>query len=205
MIKPRIAIVDYGMGNIKSVINAVNKTAGHVELVSDPEQLREFDKLILPGVGAFAQAINAIHRTGLADSLNEYRVSGKSILGICLGMQLMCSVSEEDGEHQGLGWVAARVTPIPAGHGYVVPHMGWNEVVFQHEHSILEGVTSGSDFYFVHSYCVQCENNSNILGATGYVLPFASMIHNENVIGMQFHPEKSQWVGLKLISNFVGS
>ena len=202
MSKPRIAILDYGMGNIRSVANAVDKVEGVESLVSEPEQLADFDKLILPGVGAFAQAIQRLNESGLDAALDEYRASGKPILGICLGMQLLCSSSQEDGMHQGLNWFDARVEAIPKTADLVIPHMGWNNVSFQREDPILRGVESGSDFYFVHSYCVHCADPEDRLGVSEYGVGFASIIQRDNVYGMQFHPEKSQHVGLTLLKNF---
>lgn len=203
MSKPRIAIVDYGMGNIRSVANALDEVGGVEELVSDPDRLDGFDKVILPGVGAFAEAIAALDGSGMREALDAYRVSGRPLLGICLGMQLMCSDSQEDGFHRGLGWFAAHVVALPSGVGLVVPHMGWNEVAFTRDSRVTTGVPSGTDFYFVHSYCVQCEVDADVLGRTEYGVGFASMIAHENVTGMQFHPEKSQQVGLQLLRNFA--
>ena len=200
--KPRIGIVDYGMGNIRSVANAVDEVGGVEDLILEPEKLSDYDKLILPGVGAFGQAISVLKSTGLHQALNEYKDSGKPILGICLGMQLMCMSSEEGGSHSGLGWFDASVKAFPVDSGLVVPHMGWNDMFFSHEERILKNVNNGSDFYFLHGYFVECSNEKDVLGKTEYGIAFSSMISKENVYGIQFHPEKSQAAGLQLLKNF---
>lgn len=198
-----IAIVDYGMGNLRSVQNAIHHVGGESEIVSDPELLSTFDKVILPGVGAFGQAISCLEETGLIGALNERRAAGAHILGICLGMQLMCAVSEEEGEHQGLDWFDARVIQFVPTQKLSVPHMGWNEVEFTREDPVLNGVLSRSDAYFVHSYHVYCDDPADVLAKTEYDISFASMIQKDNVRGIQFHPEKSQEFGLTIIRNYL--
>lgn len=203
MMTKTVAIVDYGMGNLRSVQNAVEHVGGKSAIVGNPADLSSYDKIILPGVGAFGQAIACLHQTGLATALNERREAGAHILGICLGMQLMCTVSEEDGAHEGLNWFAARVTRFLPDTGLSVPHMGWNGVDFMREDPILAGQQSGSDAYFVHSYHVRCEDMSDVLATTDYGLKFHSMIQHGNVRGIQFHPEKSQGFGLGIIRNYL--
>ena len=198
-----IAIVDYGMGNLRSVQNAVAHVGGKSVLVKNPEELSTHDKIILPGVGAFEQAIACLHQTGLAAALNERREAGAHILGICLGMQLMCSVSEEDGVHEGLNWFSARVTEFLPNTGLHVPHMGWNGVDFMCEDPILAGLESGGDAYFLHSYHVCCDDVSDVLASTDYGLKFHSIIQRGNLRGIQFHPEKSQGFGLRIIRNYL--
>lgn len=198
-----IAVIDYGMGNLRSVQNAINHVGGHAVIIDKPEELAAYSKIILPGVGAFGQAIDCLRRTGLAESLDECRKSGAQILGICLGMQLMCSASEEDGEHEGLGWFQARVTPFVPQAGLSVPHMGWNGVDFRRCDPVLAGLESGSDVYYVHGYHVRCDNESDVLATTEYGVIFHSMIQRENLRGIQFHPEKSQEFGLAIIRNYL--
>jgi len=204
MMSTPVAIVDYGMGNLRSVQNAVTHVGGKSVVVENPADLLAYDKIILPGVGAFGQAIACLRQTGLADALNERREAGARILGICLGMQLMCSVSEEDGIHEGLNWFAARVTRFLPDAGLSVPHMGWNGVDFMRDDPLLAGLESGSDAYFVHSYHVRCDDVSDVLATTDYGLEFHSMIQRGNVRGIQFHPEKSQGFGLAIIRNYLG-
>lgn len=203
MMTKEVAIVDYGMGNLRSVQNAVTHVGGVPVIVAKPEELFAYGKIILPGVGAFGQAMTCLQQTGLASALNESRESGVHILGICLGMQLMCEISEEDGLHAGLGWFAARVTRFVPDRGLSVPHMGWNGVDFNRDDPILAGQESSSDAYFVHSYHVQCEDESDVLATTDYGWKFHSMIQHGNVRGIQFHPEKSQAFGLNIIRNFL--
>jgi imidazole glycerol-phosphate synthase subunit HisH len=198
-----IAIVDYGMGNLRSVQNAVEHVGGNCVVVDDPAALAGFGKIILPGVGAFAQAIACLHDTGMTSALNERREAGAQILGICLGMQLMCRESDEDGLHRGLGWFDARVEQFDAATGLSVPHMGWNSVTFRAEDPIFSGLDTGGDAYFVHSYHVRCESFSDVLATTDYGIDFHSMIRNRNLRGIQFHPEKSQELGLALIRNYL--
>jgi imidazole glycerol-phosphate synthase subunit HisH len=198
-----VAIIDYGMGNLRSVQNAVEHLGGKAIVVDNPAELSSYEKIILPGVGAFGQAIACLHQTGLAAALNECREAGAHILGICLGMQLMCSHSEEDGFHEGLNWFAARVTKFMPDTGLSVPHMGWNGVDFARDDPIFAGQQSGSDAYFVHSYQVHCEEMADVLATSDYGLRFHSMIQHGNVRGIQFHPEKSQDFGLAIIRNYL--
>jgi glutamine amidotransferase len=203
MVSHTVAIVDYGMGNLRSVQNAVEHLGGKSVIVANPLELSAYDKIILPGVGAFGQAIACLHQTGLAAALKERREAGAHILGICLGMQLMCSTSVEDGIHEGLNWFAARVTSFLPDTGLSVPHMGWNGVDFIRDDPILAGLTSGSDAYFVHSYNVHCDDPTDALASTDYGLRFSSMIQRGNVRGIQFHPEKSQEFGLAIVRNYL--
>lgn len=198
-----VAIVDYGMGNLRSVQNAVEHVGGIPVVVTDSDELSKYDKIILPGVGAFGQAINCLRRTGLAGALSERKDAGAHIMGICLGMQLMCTTSEEDGKHEGLGWFSACVLPFVPKAGLSVPHMGWNGVDFRHHDPILNSLESGGDAYFVHSYHVRCDNKEDVLATTEYGFEFHSMIQRDNLRGIQFHPEKSQEFGLTIIRNYV--
>lgn len=203
MMSNTVAIVDYGLGNLRSVQNAIAHMGGESVIVGSPKDLSTYGKVILPGVGAFGQAIACLHQTGLSVALDERRKAGAHILGICLGMQLMCSVSEEDGIHEGLNWFAARVTQFLPHAGLSVPHMGWNGVDFTREDPILAGLESESDAYFVHGYHVRCDEPTDVLATTDYGFKFHSMIQHGNVRGIQFHPEKSQGFGLGIIRNYL--
>jgi imidazole glycerol-phosphate synthase subunit HisH len=199
-----IGVVDYGMGNLRSVLNALDEIGVPGELVAAPQRLGDYSRLILPGVGAFADAMQTLSRSGLGQALAERVKVGTPLLGICLGMQLICERSEEDGDYVGLGFVAAAVRRFPEREGIKVPHMGWNAVAWRREHSLTAGVDSGTDVYFVHSFYVDCADRCDVLAETEHGIPFASAIARDNVMGLQFHPEKSQRPGLRLLANFAG-
>lgn len=198
-----VAVIDYDVGNLRSVTNALESLGSGFEIVADPGSVAGFDKLILPGVGAFSAAMNSLHGSGMADALEEHVATGKSLLGICLGMQLLCTSSSEDGEHGGFGWIDARVEAFPVSDSLKVPHMGWNEIHLCREDPIFEGIESGVDVYFVHSFHVKLDQPANTLASTNYGIEFTSIVGNGQVYGMQFHPEKSQSVGLKLLANYL--
>lgn len=198
-----IAIVDCGMGNLHSVQNAITHLGFNSEIVNDPDKLVKYQKVILPGVGAFGRAMNSLRATGMLDSLVERRDTGAYVLGICLGMQLMCKFSEEDGLFEGIGWFDASVKRFPKESNCPVPHIGWNNVDFKKENQLIRGIKSGGDAYFVHSYHVVCSNHEDVLASTTYGIKFTSMIQKENLMGIQFHPEKSQEFGLKILENYL--
>ncbi len=204
MSKPRIAIIDYGMGNLRSVMNAFREVQADAAIEADPERLSDYAGILLPGVGAFEEAITALRQTGMAEALDAQRRLGKSILGICLGMQLMCNSSQENGLHEGLGWINAAVNPIPA-RGVKIPHIGWNELTFTREHFLLRDLPPSPDVYFVHGYRVECAVTGDVIATSEHGEPFCAMFAHDNVHGIQFHPEKSQLAGLKILSNFVES
>ena len=198
-----VAVVDYGMGNVGSVLNALHELKTEGVLTKDPDELRRFSKIILPGVGAFKKAMDNLRGQGLIEVLNEHVARGKDLLGICLGMQLMCLDSMEGGLHQGLGWIPAHVIPFPNLPGLKVPHMGWNSLELLKDSPIFDSVSPGSDVYFVHSFFVECEAETLILARTEHGVKFSSIFNSGNLYGMQFHPEKSQSVGLQLLKNFI--
>ena len=200
-----VAVIDYGMGNVRSVMNALSEIGAQSELVAEPAAVSKFDRVILPGVGAFAQAIQRLRTSGMADELDKYVATGKPVLGICLGMQLMCSTSMEDGEHEGLDWIKARVVRFPNMQGLKIPHMGWNGLRYAEDDPLFSGLAEGGDVYFVHSYYVDCTDKKDEIATTEHGIPFASIFRRDNLFGMQFHPEKSQQIGLTLLSNFLKS
>ncbi len=202
MTEINVAIIDYGIGNIRSIMNAVSDVGGKPELAVHPERLNDFDKIILPGVGAFPEAIENIRKTGLDKALDDFLHTGKDVLGICLGMQLMCRSSSEGGDQKGLGWFEADVVLFPEELKFPVPHMGWNSVTFVKQSSLVDGIESECDFYFLHSYYMECKDEY-IIGYTEYGKKFASVVRQENTWGAQFHPEKSQNAGIKMLANFI--
>jgi glutamine amidotransferase len=203
----RVAIVDYGMGNLRSVANALRAVGADPVIVGCPADLSGFDRIILPGVGAFQQAMEHLVASGLGAALDSMRQAGKPMLGICLGMQLMCRNSEEDAPadapHAGLGWIDAQVRRFQARQGFKVPHMGWDDVQRLRDHPLIEGMADGSDYYFVHSYYVDCAHSGDVLLSGHYGVPYCVAFANGNVAGVQFHPEKSQQAGLRLLQNFL--
>jgi len=198
-----VAVIDYGMGNIWSVQNGLAAVGSDSSIVASPEQVAAFDKIILPGVGAFEDAMKLLCTTGLGAALTEAFQRGVPILGVCLGMQLMCKSSLEDGLHEGLGWIDAAVVLLQGGAHVKVPHMGWNSVAFTRSSALIEGIADKTDFYFVHSYRVACHHAADVLGTSEHGQTFPAMLARENLYAAQFHPEKSQRAGLKLLENFV--
>jgi len=197
-----IGIIDYGMGNLRSVQKAF-QYLGYEAIVTDKaEELRNSSALVLPGVGAFYHAMENLHQLGLVELIREWVLADKPFLGICLGVQLLFDKSFEDGEHAGLGVFRGEVVRFPKH--LTVPHMGWNQLWQQKEDSMFSGIKDGTYFYFVHSYYVHPHDDSIILGRTDYEdVEFVSMVRQGRVIATQFHPEKSQRWGLKLLKNFA--
>jgi glutamine amidotransferase len=206
-----IGIVDYNMGNLASVINAFAKVGVNASLESDPDKLNKYDKLILPGVGAFGDAMEHLKHNGMDIAVREFAESGKPLLGICLGMQLLFESSEEFGSTKGLGLIPGKVVAFDESkfdHPQKIPHMGWNEI-FQIRNEKLEirnelfsGLPSDFYLYFVHSFHAVCEDKYAI-GKTHYGYEFVSAVQNGNIYGIQPHPEKSHDNGLKIIENFA--
>lgn len=195
-----IAIIDYGMGNLRSVEKALEKVGARVQVTRDPDEVRRADKLVLPGVGAFGDAMHNLEKRGLVQVIREEVTAGKPFLGICLGLALIFEESDEHGLHQGLGFLPGRVELLPTK--LKIPHIGWNQVKFRHESPLLAGVPDGSSFYFVHSYAVVPRLESDILCSTDYGCEFVSAVQRDNIAAFQFHPEKSSSLGLKILENF---
>jgi len=196
-----IAIIDYGMGNLHSVSKAVERLGCESAVTSDPKILAEADGLILPGVGAFGDAMEELRSLSLDRLLRELTAQGKPLLGICLGMQLLFTSSEEYGEHDGLNLLPGQVVRFQGD--YKVPHMGWNRLEFKQTSPLLEGLEEGH-VYFVHSYHVKPERQEDLLAVTDYHQPVTAVVGRGSVFGMQFHPEKSGELGMRLLQNFVG-
>jgi glutamine amidotransferase len=208
-----IALIDYGISNLRSVQKACEHLDTEVTLVDTPDGLAQAERLILPGVGAFPAGMKGLHERGLIEPIKQAVSEGKPIIGICLGMQLLFESSDEMGETAGLGLLPGQVTRIkmqeanPAfriPHSTLkIPHMGWNQLDVLRDHPLVRDLVSGSYAYFVHSYAVYPEDQSIVLATTDYGRPFASIVGRGSVCGLQFHPEKSQTVGLRLLKNFL--
>ena len=200
-----IAIVDYNMGNLASVKNAFAKLGKETVVESDPAKFKEYDKLVLPGVGAFGDAMEHLRERSMVNAIKEFAASGKPMLGICLGMQLLFESSEEFGEHEGLGLIKGHVKAFNESafsEPLKVPHMGWNRM-FTAEHPLFKGLDENHYLYFVHTFHVTCHNKNDIIGETEYGYRFTSAVAHKNIMGIQPHPEKSHENGLKILENFI--
>ncbi|MCW2278017.1 imidazole glycerol phosphate synthase subunit HisH [Heliophilum fasciatum] len=195
-----IAIIDYGMGNLRSVQKGLEKAGYASVITADPEQVRQAPGVILPGVGAFADAMNNLRTSGMIEPIQEVVAAGKPFLGICLGFQLMFEASEEGGNFQGLGIFPGQVRRLPPG--LKVPHMGWNALTIRQANPFMDGISDGAEFYFVHSYYVDPADPGLIIATADYGLHFCAIAGREHVFGAQFHPEKSSDLGLKILENF---
>ncbi|WP_423063412.1 imidazole glycerol phosphate synthase subunit HisH [Candidiatus Paracoxiella cheracis] len=200
----KLLIIDMGMGNIHSVVKAVAHCGASPLLLSKPQEISEPYKIILPGVGAFSDAAKNLKQSGWWDFLSTEVPRQKiPLLGICLGMQLLADVSYEGKETKGLGLIPGEVKKLKFDTDYPVPHIGWNEVVFQEHHPIFNDIPSSKDFYFVHSYHFEAKQNTSCFAKTEYGNEFCSVVTRELITGVQFHPEKSGLYGLKLLKNFI--
>jgi imidazole glycerol-phosphate synthase subunit HisH len=198
-----IAIVDYGMANLRSVQKAFERVGTAAEITSDPLAVAACDKLVLPGVGAFRDAIARLRESGLTGPIVEHIRTGRPFLGICLGLQLLFTRSMEDGEHTGLGVFAGDVVRFPEQPGLKVPHMGWNHLRFRGDCPLFRGLPDGSAVYFVHSYYPVPEDRGIVSAEADYPGPFTAAVWRDNLYATQFHPEKSQEVGLTMLRNFA--
>jgi glutamine amidotransferase len=198
-----IAIVDYGAGNLRSVTNSLRFVGADVCVTDDPAQLADAEKIVLPGVGAFGAGMNALRESGFIAPILREAAAGKPLIGICLGMQYLFDESEEMGTHQGLGLLPGRVVKFNDEDVPRIPHIGWNQLHFQREHALLNGMADGAYAYFVHSYYVAPDEDGVVLTNTDYGIQYASIVAKDNIVGIQCHPEKSQAVGLRFLQNFV--
>lgn len=207
----RAALIDYGSGNIASAAKALSRaateTSGHeIVVTADPDMVRKSERIILPGVGAFADCMRGLGAvSGMIEALNESVLhGGKPILGICVGMQLMATAGREFGVHNGLNWIGGEVIPLsPADPALKIPHMGWNEIDLVQNHPLLAGLDESANAYFVHSFEMKPANRAHLLATTDYGGAVTAAIGKGNIVGTQFHPEKSQAVGLKILGNFL--
>ena len=201
----RVCIVDYGLCNLDSVARAIEECGGEPFITRRPEDLRAGDRLVVPGVGAFGTAMENLRRDGLDQAIHAERKRRElPVLGICLGMQLLADSSEEGGAYPGLGLIPGRVLRLERSEPRErVPHVGWNEIDIVSPHPLLSGLATGSNFYFVHSYHFRPDDPGSIVAFTAYCGRFASVVARNNVVGVQFHPEKSQKAGFQLLRNFL--
>jgi glutamine amidotransferase len=202
-----IAIIDYGMGNLRSVQKGFEKAGLYAVVTSDPKVVMEAERVVLPGVGAFPDCMRNLEQGGFVEPLLRVIREGRPFLGICLGLQLLFTESEEFGVHKGLNIIPGRVVRFPEGmtdndEELKVPHMGWNQLSFKRHAPVFEGITEGTNFYFVHSFYVQPEDSSVIATTTNYGIEFCSSVWKDNIVATQFHPEKSQEKGLAILKNF---
>lgn len=208
----RTVIVDYGSGNLRSAAKAFERAlrerdiAGEIRVSADPRVVAAADRIVLPGVGAFAACMNGLAALpGMVESLTRaVRERGRPLLGICVGMQLLAERGHEHGSHPGLGWIAGEVTRLaPPDRTFKVPHMGWNDVTPRRAHALVDGIAAGAQVYFAHSYHYSPSDRSDIVATTDYGGELAAIVGRDNVAGTQFHPEKSQEEGVQLIANFL--
>ena len=203
-----IAIIDYGMGNLRSVQKGFEKVGAEAVVTADPRLLLEAERIVLPGVGAFRDCMRNLDQGGFIEPLLRVIAEGRPFLGICVGMQMLLTDSVEFGLHQGLNVIPGHVLRFPeqvteSGEKLKVPQMGWNQLHFKRRPSAFEGVSEGSNVYFVHSYYVKPDNEAVIATTTDYGFEFCSSIWKDNIVAAQFHPEKSQDVGLRILKNFA--
>ena len=197
-----VSVISYGLGNLGSVVNMFKRIGTEVRTISTPDEVAQSERVLLPGVGAFDHGMSRLKESGLDDALRDFAGTGKPFMGICLGMQLLLDSSEE-GDLPGLGVIPGDTRKFEPTPGLRIPHMGWNPVVAQREDSLIDGLDPDNRFYFVHSYRVVPANDEHTLGVTDYGVDFASMIRSGNVMGAQFHPEKSHFFGMTVLKNFA--
>ena len=204
-----VIIVDYNSGNISSVINSFKESAKDkvsIEVTSDLNKIRTSDKVVLPGQGSFKSCVEALNNiNGLVDTLNEFAITNKKpLLGICVGLQMFADIGYEETETKGLGWISGKVSKIDNQNGkFKLPHIGWNELNIIKESKIFKGIKNNSHMYFVHSYELIPQDRSVVSATTEYSSNIVCSVEKENIFGTQFHPEKSDKIGLKIIDNFI--
>lgn len=199
-----ITVVDSGIANIGSVTSALKRVGAELKVTTDPQAVADATALILPGVGAFADGMESLRRHSLIEPIRAAARAGKPVLGICLGMQLLADASEEFGLHEGLGLVPGRVVRLPDHEHLRIPNIGWCDVALERRARLFAGVENGAAFYFVHSYHLVCQDAGDVVGTIGFAdTRFTVAVQRGNIYGAQFHPEKSQDVGLAFLANFV--
>ncbi len=198
-----VVIVDYGMGNLRSVQKAFEKVGAKAKITSDPEEVLKAKKVVLPGVGAFGACMENLKKFELVDTIKTVIQSGRPFLGICMGLQVLFDEGEEFGKHKGLGILPGKVVKFKLAKKYKIPHMGWNRIHKSRRHPVLSEIEENAYFYFVHSYHVIPKDPEIIVTTTNYGKPFVSSVSKNNIFACQFHPEKSQGLGLKMLKAFA--
>jgi glutamine amidotransferase len=201
--EPEIILIDAGTGNLRSVYKAMESLGARVRVTRDPEAAVRGSKVVLPGVGAFGDFMRGLRTKGMDQAVIEVSRAGNPLLGICVGMQAFFDMGEEMGEHEGLGLLRGRVIRFPDQKGLKIPHTGWNQLYLLNVSPLWQGLEPGDFAYFNHSYHCAPENSQDTIAATDYGVQFASAVQHGNLFGVQFHPEKSQRVGLKVLANFL--
>lgn len=196
-----IAIIDYGAGNLRSVVNAITRLGYQSKITSSPSEVLDARAVILPGVGAAGDTVQNLKKLGMVDSIGKLIAEGRPFFGVCIGLQILFSDTEEGGGHECLGIIPGRVRKLPSG--LKIPHMGWNQVKQRVSHPVFDGIPDGANFYFVHSYYAEPEDRSLVAGETDYGLPICSVVARGNLVATQFHPEKSGELGLRMYDNFI--
>jgi imidazole glycerol-phosphate synthase subunit HisH len=196
-----IAIIDYGAGNLRSVINAITRIGYQAKITSRPEDILRAKAVFLPGVGAAGDTMASLKNLGLTETIKQLVAENKPLFGICIGLQILFTGTEEGGWHECLNIIPGRVKKLPPG--LKIPHMGWNQVKQKFEHPLFAGIPDGANFYFVHSYYGEPEDKSVIAAETDYGLPFCCALAKGNLVATQFHPEKSGELGLRIYENFI--
>jgi glutamine amidotransferase len=199
-----LAVIDYGAGNLRSVVHALNYLGvDNMRIVQSSHELKNATRIILPGVGAFGAGMQQLHQQGLVKPIKDAIYSGLPYLGICLGMQFLFECSDEMGEHEGLGLLPGYVTRFPVDMNLKVPHMGWNQLQHRRAIPLFNDIPAAGSAYFVHSYYCAPANPDDVVSTVDYGIDFTAVIHRDKIYGVQFHPEKSQRVGLQLLTNFL--
>ena len=198
-----IAIVDYGAGNLRSVVNAISRLGYQPKITNIPDEILSAQAVILPGVGAAADTMANLKKLGLVNSIRRFIAEDRPFLGVCIGMQILFTGTEEGGWHECLDIIPGTVRSLP--NGQKIPHMGWNQVIQNMSHPLFNGIPDKANFYFVHSYYVEPDDRSLVVGETEYGISICSVIAKGNLIATQFHPEKSGELGLKIYDNFINS
>ena len=198
----KVIVVDYGMGNLRSVAKALETVGIDVKVSSEKQDIRDGKALVVPGVGAFGDAIKNLDKLGLIDEIVKSVENGKPYFGICLGLQILYEYGYEFGKHKGLGILKGDVVKFENRDSFKIPHMGWNQIWKKNDKFMYEGIKDGEYFYFVHSFYVRPKEKETVSSTTDYINEFCSAVERENIWAVQYHPEKSQKAGLKLLSNF---